>query len=99
LLDRDLASRIDCSFLGPRMLTLNFQTLNNVEYFILNIFTLNNKAENDLLKNVRVKFRGKKSRYIISMHKYSVLRIQWLCTFKIRWHRFTSMQHSKQVER
>ena len=26
------------------------------------------------------------------MHKYSVLRIQWLFIFKIRWHRFTSYQ-------
>jgi hypothetical protein len=37
---------------------------------------LNNKAENDLLKIVRVKFRGKKSRYVISRHKYSVLMAQ-----------------------
>ena len=35
-----------------------------------------------------------KSRYVISMHKYSVLRIQWLFIFKIRWHRFTSIHFS-----
>ena len=26
------------------------------------------------------------------MHKYSVLRVQWLFIFKIRWHRFTSIE-------
>ena len=62
-----------------KIFKLNFLTF----YLILNILTLKNKAENDLLKNVRVKFRGKKSKYIISMHKYSVLRFQWLFIFKI----------------
>ena len=28
-------------------------------------------------------------RYVISMHKYSQLKIQWLFTFKILWDRFT----------
>ena len=63
LLDRDLASRIDWSSLGPRMSTLNFSTLNFaagfgmlnlgrlnvVEYLILNFLTLKNKTEYDLL--------------------------------------------------
>ena len=26
------------------------------------------------------------------MHKYSVLRVQWLFIFKIRWHRFTTIE-------
>jgi hypothetical protein len=34
---------------------------------------------------------AKKSRYVSSMHKYSVLKIQWLFIFKIRSDRFTSI--------
>ena len=108
LLDRDLASRIDCSSLGPRMLTLNFLTLNgwiwhvefgdveniyveffNVEYLILNFLTLKIKLN---MIYIELNSEAKKSRYVISMHTYSVLRIQWLLIFKIRWHRFTSIE-------
>ena len=51
--DSDLVSRIDCSSLGPRMLTLNFLTLNfAAEFGMLNLETLKIFALNFLTLNI-----------------------------------------------
>ena len=70
------------------------QDISNVFVECINSGTTKNKGENYLLKikrKKRVKFSGKKSRYVISMHKYTVLKIQWLFIKKIRWAIFTSI--------
>ena len=93
VIDRDLASRMDCSSLGPRMLTLNFMHwILQVTYacwiwgrwkYLSWIFLMLN-----IWFWIFVKMRwnelyseAKKSRGVISMHKYSVPRIQWLFIF------------------
>ena len=46
----------------------------------------------------KVKFRGKQFWYVISMHEYSVLKIQWLFIFKIPWERYTSISTLYQIK-
>ena len=101
LLDRNLASRMDCSSLGPRMLTLNFI------HWILQVTLAcwiwgRWKYLSRIFHNLKIKVKiicwkiqrvnlATKNPDVISMHKYSMLWIQWVFIFKIRLHRFTSI--------